>query len=137
MLLRVKRSGSMPGGDRIRDEAAFQHCAAWLDTDHDGEVVSPLLHQETKMKITNATLFAAAAAAASLMGIAAASAGPATAPSYEFEKCFGVAAGGQNDCQTATNSCAGSVAAGGQGDAWVFVPKGICQKIDGGSLEPK
>jgi uncharacterized membrane protein len=90
-----------------------------------------------KMKITNATLFAAATAAMSLMSIAAANAGPATAPSYEFEKCFGVAAGGQNDCQTATNSCAGSVAAGGQGDAWVFVPKGVCSKINGGSMEPK
>jgi uncharacterized membrane protein len=89
------------------------------------------------MKITNATLFAAATAAMGLMSIAAAHAGPATPPSYEFEKCFGVAAGGQNDCQTATNSCAGSVAAGGQGDAWVFVPKGVCSKINGGSLEPK
>jgi uncharacterized membrane protein len=89
------------------------------------------------MKITNSALFAAATAAVSLMSIAAANAGPATPPSYEFEKCFGVAAGGQNDCQTATNSCAGSVAAGGQGDAWVFVPKGVCNKINGGSLEPK
>lgn len=89
------------------------------------------------MKITNTALFAAAAAAASLMSIAAANAGPAAAPSYEFEKCFGVAAGSQNDCQTATNSCAGSVAAGAQGDAWIFVPKGVCSKINGGSLEPK
>jgi uncharacterized membrane protein len=55
----------------------------------------------------------------------------------ENEKCFGVAAAGQNDCQTASNSCAGQVADAGRGDAWIYVPAGTCQKINGGSLEPK
>lgn len=60
-----------------------------------------------------------------------------TAQAAENEKCFGVAAAGQNDCQTASNSCAGQVAEAGRGDAWIYVPAGTCQKINGGSLEPK
>lgn len=54
----------------------------------------------------------------------------------EKEKCFGVAAAGKNDCQTATSSCAGTSAADAQGDAWVYVPSGLCEKLAGGSLEP-
>ena len=88
------------------------------------------------MKTTNALLLAAATAA---LGLAAtqASAGPAAKPAYDSEKCFGVAGSGQNDCQTATNSCAGTVTQPMQGDAWIYVPTGVCGKISGGSLEPK
>ena len=53
------------------------------------------------------------------------------------EKCYGVVKAGANDCETATNSCAGTSAQDGQGDAWVLVPKGLCEKLVGGSLEPK
>ena len=59
------------------------------------------------------------------------------AQAAENEKCFGIAAAGQNDCQAAGNSCAGQVAEAGRGDAWIYVPTGTCQKINGGSLEPK
>jgi multidrug efflux pump subunit AcrB len=69
--------------------------------------------------------------------ISAANAGPAAKPMYESEKCFGIAASGSNDCQTATNSCAGTVTTAMQGDAWIYVPTGVCGKIGGGSLEPK
>lgn len=71
--------------------------------------------------------------------VAAAVSGPLmlSAQAAENEKCFGVAAAGQNDCQTAANSCAGQVSQAGQGDAYIYVPTGTCQKINGGSLEPK
>ena len=71
--------------------------------------------------------------------VAAAVSGPlmVSAQAADNEKCFGVAAAGQNDCQTANNSCAGQVADAGQGDAWIYVPTGTCTKINGGSLEPK
>ena len=59
------------------------------------------------------------------------------ASAAENEKCYGVAAAGQNDCQTANNSCAGHSTAAGQADAWIYVPAGTCAKINGGSLEPK
>lgn len=55
----------------------------------------------------------------------------------ENEKCYGVAAAGKNDCQTASNSCAGTSTTAAQADAWIYVPAGTCQKINGGSLEPK
>ena len=71
--------------------------------------------------------------------VAAAVSGPlmVSAQAADNEKCFGVAAAGQNDCQTANNSGAGQVADAGRGDAWIFVPAGTCTKINGGSLEPK
>lgn len=53
------------------------------------------------------------------------------------EKCYGVAAAGKNDCQTATTSCAGTSHADRQADAWIYVPKGTCAKIAGGALGPK
>jgi uncharacterized membrane protein len=58
----------------------------------------------------------------------------AAAPS---EKCFGIVKAGLNDCQTATATCAGSSTSDGQADAFVFIPKGLCEKIVGGSLMPK
>jgi uncharacterized membrane protein len=69
----------------------------------------------------------------------ASSAGPALSADQpaESEKCFGVVKAGANDCETATNSCAGTSVEDGQGDAWVLVPKGLCEKLVGGSLEPK
>jgi len=55
----------------------------------------------------------------------------------KMEKCYGIAKAGSNDCQTSTASCAGSAKQNGQGDAFLFVPKGVCTKIVGGSLSPK
>jgi uncharacterized membrane protein len=73
--------------------------------------------------------------------VALAVSGPAlltgAAQAAENEKCFGIAAAGQNDCQTASNSCAGQVSDAGRGDSWIYVPAGTCAKINGGSLEPK
>lgn len=48
------------------------------------------------------------------------------------EKCFGVAKAGKNDCQTAKSSCAGTSKTDSQGDAWISVPRGVCDKLVGG-----
>lgn len=53
------------------------------------------------------------------------------------EKCYGVVKAGKNDCQTASSSCAGTSKVDNQPDAWIYLPKGSCEKIVGGSLEPK
>ena len=66
-----------------------------------------------------------------------AQAGPAEQPNYTFEKCYGVSKAGTNDCQTSTHSCAGPATADNQGDAWIYLPAGICAKLTGGSMEPK
>jgi uncharacterized membrane protein len=63
--------------------------------------------------------------------------GPAPKPTFEAERCYGVSKAGQNDCQTANSSCAGTSKRDSQGDAWIYVPAGSCSKIVGGSLEPK
>lgn len=80
----------------------------------------------TLSKTAAATLFAATVAAAGLV------AGGAHAA--DNEKCYGVAKAGQNDCQTASSSCAGTSTMDGQKDAWLFLPGGTCEKLVGGSL---
>ena len=87
----------------------------------------------TRIKIGTALAALASLAAAN----AAAVAGPAAAPDYSFEKCYGVVKAGLNDCQTSTHSCAGTATADNQGDSWIYVPAGTCMKLTGGSSEPK
>lgn len=53
------------------------------------------------------------------------------------EKCYGIVKAGKNDCQTISSSCAGHSRSDNQPDAWVYLPKGTCEKIVGGNLEPK
>jgi len=55
----------------------------------------------------------------------------------EKEKCYGIAKAGQNDCVTANGSCAGSAKKDAQGDAYLILPKGTCDKIVGASLSPR
>lgn len=52
------------------------------------------------------------------------------------EKCYGIVKAEKNDCQTKTASCAGSAKKDNQKDAFLFLPKGDCEKITGGSLKP-
>lgn len=61
----------------------------------------------------------------------------ASAQESKTEKCYGVAKAGQNDCQTASSSCAGTSKRDMQADAFIAVPSGTCSKIVGGSLAPK
>ncbi len=65
-------------------------------------------------------------------------AGPALAADKpEGEKCYGVAKAGKNDCQTASSACAGSSKQHRYPSAFIYLPKGTCEKIVGGSLIPK
>ena len=57
-------------------------------------------------------------------------------PTYKYEKCYGIAKAGHNDCFFAGNSCAGTVARDNDPQAWIYVPQGTCKKIAGGMLEP-
>lgn len=74
---------------------------------------------------------------ASALVAAIAVAGSAGAQSAKTEKCYGIVKAGQNDCQTATSSCAGTSKKDAQADAWISVPAGACAKIVGGSLTVK
>ncbi len=53
------------------------------------------------------------------------------------EKCYGIVKAGMNDCATSTQSCAGSSTKDSQPDAFIFLPKGLCSKIVGGTLKPQ
>jgi len=77
------------------------------------------------------------AVVAAAMTAAVALAAPTTASAADVEKCYGVVKAGQNDCQTNTSSCAGTSKVDGQGDAFIAVPEGTCDKLVGGSTEPK
>ena len=80
--------------------------------------------------MNNTALIATAVAAAVSASFAVA---PAAAADKKMEKCFGVVKAKANDCNTATSSCAGTSKVDGQKDAWVLVPKGLCERLVGGS----
>jgi len=64
----------------------------------------------------------------------AASASSAFAAHENEEQCAGVVKAGKNDCATSKNQCHGHVAVDGDPEAWIYVPKGTCDKIAGARL---
>ena len=81
---------------------------------------------------TTSTMIASAVIAA--LSLAA---GVAVAQDAKQEKCYGVVKAGKNDCQTANSSCAGTSKRDNQGDAWIYVPAGSCERLVGGATQPK
>lgn len=75
----------------------------------------------------------AGAVAVSLAGFSAGA--KADEAAVEKEKCYGVAKAGANDCADAakTHSCAAHASASGLAGDFVLLPKGLCDKINGGS----
>ena len=53
------------------------------------------------------------------------------------EKCYGVAKAGQNDCGTATHTCAGKAKKDNAPEEWKYVAKGTCVKLGGKTQPPK
>ena len=64
---------------------------------------------------------AAGALAACLASPLGAGAAPAPVPQYSVEKCYGIAAAAQNDCQTATHSCAGEAKQAREKESWCSI----------------
>jgi uncharacterized membrane protein len=89
------------------------------------------------MKTSPLLISSAMIAALTITLAPGAQAGPAPKPKFEAEKCYGVSKAGKNDCQTANSSCAGTSRRDGQKDAWIYVPAGTCDKVVGGSPQPK
>jgi uncharacterized membrane protein len=89
------------------------------------------------MPATRLIIASAVAAALSLPLSSTAQSGPVPKPKFEAEKCYGVSKAGKNDCQTANSSCAGTSKRDRQGDAWIYVPAGTCDRIVGGSLQAR
>jgi uncharacterized membrane protein len=66
---------------------------------------------------------------------AAAHAGPVAQPSG-YEKCYGVAKAGKNDCAAGIHSCAGQGTKNFDKTSFVYLPAGACEKLAGGSTSP-
>ena len=83
----------------------------------------------------------AAASIASALALALASVAKAQThpekPTYKYEKCYGIARAGHNDCYTSTHACGNVSKKDADGESWMYVPSGTCLKIVGGSLAPK
>lgn len=63
---------------------------------------------------------------------------PAPTPPFKAEKCYGIARAGENDCaSTGNNECARTSRKALDLRAWIYVPVGYCERIQGGSLRPK
>lgn len=95
---------------------------------------------DTRMKKIS-TLALAGAFAAALGASLEASAQTAGTPEG-FEKCYGIAKAGENDCASeGSNSCAGTSTVDYDGLAWKLVKTGTCTSTvtpnGTGSLEPK
>src|SRR5260370_37640977 len=105
----------------------------------DGRSLALIQSSQQKDRIMKTSLMIASAVAATVgLPIATALAGPAPAPSFTAEKCYGVAVAGHNDCAaTGGHSCAGEAKVTADPKSWIYVPTGTCTKIVGGSLTPK
>ena len=55
----------------------------------------------------------------------------AFADNHDREQCAGVIKAGKNDCATSTNACHGHVTVDSSPEAWIYVPKGTCERIVG------
>jgi uncharacterized membrane protein len=58
----------------------------------------------------------------------------ALAAKGDNEKCAGIVKAGKNDCGTSYSSCAGTAKADNDKEAWIYLPKGACEKIVGASV---
>jgi uncharacterized membrane protein len=64
-----------------------------------------------------------------------ADAAPVAQPSG-YEKCYGVAKAGKNDCSAGAHSCAGQATENSDKASFVYLPTGACEKLAGGSTSP-
>lgn len=62
---------------------------------------------------------------------------PAPAPKFDAEKCYGVAKAGKNDCAANGHSCQAQAKQDGNAREWVYVPKGTCDRLVGGTIAAK
>ena len=60
-----------------------------------------------------------------------------TAYAADTEKCYGVAKAGKNDCAGPAHACAGQSKMDAGGKEWIYVPKGTCERLSGGSATAK
>jgi uncharacterized membrane protein len=80
----------------------------------------------------NSLYMSAVTAALAVAG--AAIGGVAMAADGGMEQCAGIIKAGKNDCATSTNACHGHVAKDASPEAWIYLPKGTCERLAGGRV---
>ena len=83
------------------------------------------------------TLVATAVATIAGLGFTLAAGQAVAAKDPNMEKCYGIAKAAMNDCGAKGHACSGQSAADSSPNEWLYVPKGTCDKIVGGSLKPQ
>ena len=53
-----------------------------------------------------------------------------------YAKCYGINAAYKNECGSPGNACGWNDPKARDPNAWVLLPAGLCEKIEGGSLQP-
>jgi len=84
-----------------------------------------MTHRTTLLRLALSGAFALSAAA---------SAATESAGSGAKEQCAGIVKAGKNDCATSTNDCHSHATVDSSPEAWIYVPKGTCDKIVGGHV---
>jgi uncharacterized membrane protein len=80
----------------------------------------------------NSLYMSAVTAALAVAG--AATGGVAMAADGGMEQCAGIIKAGKNDCATSTNACHGHVEKDASPEAWIYLPKGTCERLAGGRV---
>ena len=84
----------------------------------------------SKIAVISGVVVAGAAVAIALY----ATTGELSQAKVEQEKCYGVAKKGNNDCGVpGRHSCAGNAEVDSDPKEWLFLPKGKCERLVGGS----
>ena len=88
------------------------------------------------MKKSNLYLCAAVLSAFALTGCDMGKKADGDAAKVENEKCYGIAKAHKNQCNAseAGTSCEGTSKVDSDPNAWIYLPKGMCDRIVGGSL---
>jgi len=66
---------------------------------------------------------------AAVLALGGATSGNVFAAKEGFEKCYGVAKAGMNDCGANNHACGGQAKKDGDPKEWVYVPEGTCKKL--------
>jgi uncharacterized membrane protein len=90
---------------------------------------------ELKKKFVMAAAAAMLATAANTTDVKAMDEKPVKPKAEEKENCYGIAKAGKNDCGWAGGSCHGSLTKDGDKTAYITLPKGLCERLVGGSLK--
>lgn len=81
------------------------------------------------MSNRNSLYLLAVSSAFALAG--AATSGAAMAADGDMEQCAGIIKAGKNDCATSKNQCHGHVESDATPEAWIYLPKGTCERLAG------